>query len=43
VTAEVLLQLRKTVQGVGPDRYLSPELIAANEFVASYDWNKALN
>jgi histidine ammonia-lyase len=34
-TAKVISALRKSVAGPGPDRYLSPELVAAGEFVAS--------
>jgi histidine ammonia-lyase len=34
-TAKVISALRKGVAGPGPDRYLSPELVAAGEFVAS--------
>ena len=34
-TAKVISALRKSVPGPGPDRYLSPELVAAGEFVAS--------
>ncbi|MEY2634869.1 MAG: hypothetical protein RIS75_809 [Actinomycetota bacterium] len=41
VTGKVLKELRKTVDGVGPDRYLSPELRAASEFVATYSWQTA--
>lgn len=35
VSAKIIVELRKTVAGPGPDRYLSPELVAATEFVAS--------
>jgi histidine ammonia-lyase len=35
VSQKVIVQLRKSVAGPGPDRYLSPELEAATEFVAS--------
>lgn len=38
-TGAVLGELRKTVGGVGPDRFLAPELAAAAEFVRHYDWN----
>ena len=34
-TAKVISALRKSVPGPGPDRYLSPELVAAGEFVAT--------
>ena len=34
-TAKVIRALRKSVPGPGPDRYLSPELVAAGEFVAT--------
>jgi histidine ammonia-lyase len=34
VSQKVIAQLRKSVAGPGPDRYLSPELEAATEFVA---------
>lgn len=34
-TAKVISALRKSVPGPGPDRYLSPELVAAGKFVAS--------
>jgi histidine ammonia-lyase len=36
-TARVIAALRRSVPGPGPDRYLSPELIAASEFVARGD------
>jgi histidine ammonia-lyase len=35
VSAKVINSLRKAVPGPGADRYLSPELMAASEFVAS--------
>jgi histidine ammonia-lyase len=35
VSGKVIAQLRKTVAGPGPDRYLSPELVAATDFVAT--------
>ena len=35
VSARIIKELRKTVPGPGADRYLSPELVAASEFVAS--------
>jgi histidine ammonia-lyase len=35
VSMKVITELRKTVAGPGPDRYLSPELVAATEFVAA--------
>ena len=35
VSAKVINSLRKVVPGHGADRYLSPELMAASEFVAS--------
>ena len=34
-SAKVISALRKSVPGPGPDRYLSPELVAAGEFVAA--------
>jgi histidine ammonia-lyase len=34
-TARVIKELRKTVPGVGPDRFLSPELEAATTLVSS--------
>jgi histidine ammonia-lyase len=34
VSAKIISALRQSVAGPGPDRYLSPELIAASEFVA---------
>ena len=34
-TAAVITELRKVVGGVGPDRFLSPELQAASALVAS--------
>ena len=33
VSAKIIGELRKSVSGPGPDRYLSPELVAATEFV----------
>ena len=41
-TARVVNELRKTVPGVGPDRFLSPELEAATALVASGDVVSAL-
>jgi histidine ammonia-lyase len=35
VSAKIISELRKTVAGPGPDRYLSPELVAAAEFVGA--------
>lgn len=35
VSAKIISALRQSVAGPGPDRYLSPELIAASEFVSS--------
>ena len=35
VSAAIISELRKTVAGPGPDRYLSPELMAATNFVAA--------
>lgn len=35
VSGRVISELRKSVAGPGSDRYLSPELLAAHEFVAS--------
>jgi histidine ammonia-lyase len=35
VSAKVISALRQSVAGPGPDRFLSPELIAASEFVAT--------
>ena len=35
VSARIISALRQSVAGPGPDRYLSPELIAASEFVAA--------
>jgi histidine ammonia-lyase len=35
VSAKIISALRQNVAGPGPDRYLSPELIAASEFVAA--------
>lgn len=37
-TAKVVAALREVVQGVGPDRYLSPELRAANELLKADIW-----
>lgn len=34
VSTKVISALRESVAGAGPDRYLSPELVAAGEFVA---------
>ena len=34
-SATIIAALRKSVPGAGPDRYLSPELMAATKFVAS--------
>jgi histidine ammonia-lyase len=34
-STRVIAELRKSVAGPGPDRYLSPELVAATDFVAS--------
>ena len=34
-SATIIAALRKSVPGAGPDRYLSPELMAATRFVAS--------
>jgi histidine ammonia-lyase len=34
-SVKVISALRKSVPGPGPDRYLSPELVAAGEFVAA--------
>jgi histidine ammonia-lyase len=33
VTGELLAQLRKVVPGVGPDRFLAPELSAAEDLL----------
>ncbi len=38
LTQAVITQLRTTVAGPGPDRYLSPELIASAEFVRQHGW-----
>ena len=38
VSGAVIAGLRKTVPGPGPDRYLSPELIASAEFVRVHSW-----
>ena len=35
VSAKIISALRQSVAGPGPDRFLSPELIAASEFVAT--------
>jgi histidine ammonia-lyase len=35
VSAKIIAELRKKVAGPGPDRYLSPELVSATEFVMS--------
>ena len=35
VSAKIISALRQSVAGPGPDRFLSPELIAASEFVAA--------
>ena len=37
-TAAVIADLRRTVPGHGPDRFLAPEIDAAVEFVARHDW-----
>ena len=37
-TGSVIAALRKTVPGNGPDRFLAPELAAANEFVGGHHW-----
>ena len=37
-TAAVTADLRRTVPGHGPDRFLAPEIDAAVEFVARHDW-----
>lgn len=37
-SAEVLAAFRDRVLGVGPDRYLSPELRAAHDFVTTFSW-----
>jgi histidine ammonia-lyase len=41
-SAKVIGALRKSVPGPGPDRYLSPELVAAGEFVAAGNVMSAL-
>ncbi|CAN2202984.1 HutH Histidine ammonia-lyase [Candidatus Nanopelagicaceae bacterium] len=41
-SAKVISALRKSVPGPGPDRYLSPELVAAGEFVAAGNVMNAL-
>jgi histidine ammonia-lyase len=33
-SAKIISALRKSVPGPGPDRYLSPELVAAGDFVS---------
>lgn len=38
VTGEVVARLRQTVPGVGPDRYLSPEMTASAEFIRTRSW-----
>jgi histidine ammonia-lyase len=38
VTGNVVAQLRRTVPGNGPDRFLAPELEAANVFVGQHHW-----
>lgn len=35
-TAAVIATLRATVPGPGPDRFLAPELVAAEEFVRAW-------
>jgi len=37
-SADVIRELRKTVPGNGPDRYLAPELAAAEQLLLSLDW-----
>ena len=37
-TAKIVNALRQVVPGVGPDRFLSPELRAANELLKSDIW-----
>jgi len=41
-SAKVISALRKSVPGPGPDRYLSPELVSAGEFVAAGNVMSAL-
>ena len=41
-SAKIISALRKSVPGPGPDRYLSPELVAAGEFVAAGNVMSAL-
>ena len=41
-SAKIIGALRKSVPGPGPDRYLSPELVAAGEFVAAGNVMSAL-
>jgi histidine ammonia-lyase len=41
-SAKVISALRKSVPGPGPDRYLSPELVEAGEFVAAGNVMNAL-
>jgi histidine ammonia-lyase len=41
-SAKVISALRKSVPGPGPDRYLSPELVEAGEFVAAGNVMSAL-
>ncbi len=41
-SAKIISALRKSVPGPGPDRYLSPELVAAGEFVAAGNVMNAL-
>ncbi len=38
-TGAVVTSLRQRVQGVGPDRFLAPELAAAEEFVRTHNWS----
>jgi histidine ammonia-lyase len=42
ISNKVIEELRKHVGGTGPDRYLSPELRAAQEFVISGKVTSAL-
>jgi histidine ammonia-lyase len=35
ISKKVITELRRSVAGPGPDRYLSPELVAATDFVAA--------
>ncbi len=37
-TGKVVSDLRKVVPGVGPDRFLSPELRSANLFIQTHNW-----